>query len=113
MLAFEAAPVRSVLTAFCRVPLGDSKERTVNEDTPAKMRHLIETFENGRLGLAEAADRLAQRDHAEMATTFTQLSAERKDFADQLRELTKGDGDAADTDAAADGTTPDFFTASS
>ncbi len=76
----------------------------MNEDATASIGHLIETIDNGRLGLAEAATRLAKRDHEEMATTFSQLSAERKDFADQLRNLTDDNGD---TDAAdADGTTP-------
>ena len=48
---------------------------------------LIETIENGQLGLAEAATRLADRGHPEMASTFSQLSREREGFGAQLRVL--------------------------
>ncbi len=63
---------------------------------------LIETIENGQFGLAEAATRLAERGHQEMASTFTQLSVEREGFGDQLRVLDSAADEVADTD----GTTP-------
>lgn len=46
---------------------------------------LIETIENGRSGPDEAATRLAGRGHAEMATTFEQLSEQRREFGVELQ----------------------------
>lgn len=64
------------------------------------MGQLIETIENGQLGLAEAATRLADRGHPEMASTFSQLSREREGFWAQLRVLVSA------ADGGTDGTAP-------
>lgn len=64
---------------------------------------LIETIENGQFGLAEAAKRLADRGHPEMAATFSQLSDEREGFGEQLRLLDRAADEAADTDGSAPG----------
>ena len=71
------------------------------EMTP-RVSQLIETIENGQLGLAEAAKRLAERGHPEMASNFSQLSTQREGFGDQLRVLNGASDEVANTD----GTTP-------
>jgi uncharacterized protein (TIGR02284 family) len=74
----------------------------VNTELTSAVEQLIETIDNGQLGLSEAAARLSERGHAEMASTFLQLSEERSAFSSQLRAFLGATGDMADHD----GTTP-------
>lgn len=67
------------------------------------MSQLIETIENGQLGLAEAATRLVERGHPEMSSAFSDLSDERKSFGAQLRLLVRSADEMADTDGTTSG----------
>lgn len=74
----------------------------MNDDAREHIDHLVETIDNGRLGLAEASKRLSEREYVEMSSTFLRLSEERKTFAAQLRDLTTVEDDTAHSA----GTTP-------
>lgn len=58
---------------------------------PTEMRStlqdLIETLEDGRKGFADAADKLADDGHGEVASRMRELSTQRERFSAELREL--------------------------
>ncbi|MEO6122815.1 MAG: PA2169 family four-helix-bundle protein [Ilumatobacteraceae bacterium] len=74
----------------------------MSKEMTSLVSHLIETIDNGQFGLAEAAMRLGERGHPEMAATFAQLGRERESFGEQLRVLNS----EADQDANDAGTAP-------
>jgi uncharacterized protein (TIGR02284 family) len=48
---------------------------------------LIETLEDGRRGFADAADKLAESNRADLATKFRNYSSQREQFAAELRRM--------------------------
>ena len=62
--------------------------------TDAKVtKDLIQTLEDGTNGFAKAAEKLSESDRADLATRFTAYSAERSQFADDLRSMAASYGD--------------------
>lgn len=67
-----------------------SIDETVTQD-------LLETLVDGQEGFEKGAQKLADSDQAELAATFRRYSAQRQQFADELRELAREYGDAVDS----------------
>lgn len=59
-------------------------------------KDLVQTLEDGKDGFASAADKLADSDTPELATTFRGFSEQRSTFAAELRGLAQAYGDDAD-----------------
>ncbi len=57
---------------------------------------LIHTLENGKVGFAKAADKLADSDRPEIAAKFRELSQQRATMSDELKKITTSYGDDAD-----------------
>ncbi len=64
-------------------------------------KDLLQTLEDGREGYAKGADELADSDRPELAETFRRFSAQRKQFADEIRALGEEYGDPVDADGSA------------
>jgi uncharacterized protein (TIGR02284 family) len=56
-------------------------------------KDLIQTLEDGTNGFQSAAEKLSDSDRADLATRFTTYSAERSQFADELRSMAAAYGD--------------------
>lgn len=61
---------------------------------------LVETLEDGRKGFSQAADKMGDDGHTNLASTFTELSQQRSQFASELRRLS-GDDDTYEEDGSA------------
>lgn len=59
-------------------------------------KDLVQTLEDGKEGFATAAERLADSERPEIATTFREFSEQRSTFAGELRGLAGAYGDDAD-----------------
>jgi uncharacterized protein (TIGR02284 family) len=57
---------------------------------------LIQTLKDGQKGFADAAERLAESDRADLAPTFAELSAQRAEFARELETMAAAYGDDID-----------------
>lgn len=66
-----------------------STDRNVTKD-------LIETLQDGKKGFAEAADKLADTNRADLATKFRALSEQRADFCTELDRMAATYGDDID-----------------
>jgi uncharacterized protein (TIGR02284 family) len=71
-----------------------STDRSVTND-------LIETLEDGRKGFAAAADKLADSDRADLATTFRGYAGQRAEFSAELQKLASAYGDDTDDSGSA------------
>ena len=65
--------------------------------TTDTLQHLVETLANGQRGFAEGAEKLTKDGQPQIAATFTQLSQERAQFAQEIRTL---DSSVTSVDAA-------------
>jgi len=63
-------------------------------------KDLIETLEDGCAGFTKGAEKLADTDRADLATTFRQYADQRKAFAQELRDLAAQYGDQIDEDGS-------------
>lgn len=61
---------------------------------------LVQTLEDGKNGYSQAADKLAD-DHPEAASTFRQLSVQRGQFSQELRNLAGAYGDEIEESGSA------------
>ncbi|CAN5288192.1 hypothetical protein BH18ACT5_BH18ACT5_11910 [soil metagenome] len=59
----------------------------------AVTQDLIETLEDGKKGFAEAAEKLAETDRKDLVSKFESYSAQRGEFANELRNIAKSYGD--------------------
>ncbi len=62
----------------------------------AVTKDLIETLEDGKKGFAESAEKVADSNRPDLASTFTELSAQRSRFAEELRTMAAQYGDKID-----------------
>jgi uncharacterized protein (TIGR02284 family) len=63
-------------------------------------KDLIETLEDGRVGFAKGAEKLKADGNPAFAQKFSELSAQRARFAEELRELARQYGDEIDEDGS-------------
>ncbi|BAN00944.1 ferritin-like domain-containing protein [Ilumatobacter coccineus] len=70
-----------------------STDRKVTKD-------LIETLQDGKKGFAEAADKLAETDRADLASKFRAFSEQRADFCTELDRMAAAYGDDIDEDGS-------------
>jgi uncharacterized protein (TIGR02284 family) len=56
-------------------------------------KDLIQTLEDGKNGFQSAAEKLSDSDRADLAARFNAFSAERAQFADELRSIASAYGD--------------------
>jgi uncharacterized protein (TIGR02284 family) len=56
-------------------------------------KDLIQTLEDGAKGFQSGAEKLSDSDRADLATRFSAFSAERAQFADELRAIASAYGD--------------------
>lgn len=61
---------------------------------------LIETLEDGKKGFANAAERLADTDRADLGPAFTALSEQRATFSAELETMAAAYGDDIDEDGS-------------
>jgi uncharacterized protein (TIGR02284 family) len=57
---------------------------------------LIHTLENGKVGFATAAEKLADSDRPEVAAKFREFSQQRASMSDELKRITDSYGDDVD-----------------
>jgi len=67
-------------------------------ETTSVLEDLFETVENGRKGFAEAAEKLEDDGHNELAAEMRELSSERARISDELRTLAAAEGVELDGD---------------
>lgn len=67
-------------------------------------KKVIEVLEDGKLGFADAADKLADSDRADLAPTFRKFSEQRATFAGELERLAAAYGDDIDESGSVKGT---------
>ncbi|MCB1027356.1 MAG: PA2169 family four-helix-bundle protein [Microthrixaceae bacterium] len=67
-------------------------------------KKVIEVLEDGKLGFADAADKLADSDRADLAPTFRKFSEQRATFAGELERLAAAYGDDIDGSGSVKGT---------
>lgn len=60
--------------------------------TMAVVENLLETVDNGRRGFAEAADRLDEEGHADLAAEMRELSEQRLRMSNELKALASAEG---------------------
>ncbi len=63
-------------------------------------KDLLQTLEDGREGYAKGADELSDSDRPELSATFRRFSAQRQQFADEIRALGQEYGDPVDADGS-------------
>ena len=63
-------------------------------------KDLIETLEDGRKGFADAAEKLADTNRADLAPRFSELSDQRAQFAAELETMAAAYGDDIDEDGS-------------
>ena len=59
-------------------------------------KSIIQVLEDGKKGFADAADKLADSNRADLAPTFREFSAQRAGFADELEKMAAAYGDDID-----------------
>ena len=63
-----------------------------HDEAGAVLENLIQTLEDGRMGFADAAEKLQGSGHADLAGRMTEFGAERARFSDELRMAAKSIG---------------------
>lgn len=71
----------------------------MNTDTDI-LTDLVQTLQDGRKGFSQAADKLGDDGHTNLASTFRELSQQRSQFASELRRLS-GDEDTYEEEGSA------------
>ena len=67
-------------------------------------KNIIEALEDGKKGFANAADKLADSNRADLAPTFRQFSEQRAGFAAELTSMAAAYGDDIDESGSVKGT---------
>ncbi len=64
---------------------------------------LVETLEDGRKGFREAAEKLREDGHTQLAEQMSEFSDQRARFSNELRELARSAGEELDEEGSAAG----------